>query len=66
MWHLLWSGKAQIDIFKDATLAGFRSSLDVEMKRLQSEGKGAEKKQAEIITEEEEDLLWQKGLLHLI
>ena len=34
MQHLRWSGKAQIDIFKDATFAKFRSSLDAEMKRL--------------------------------
>ena len=43
MQHLQWSGKAQIDLFKDATFAEFRSSLDAEMKRLQSEGKGAKK-----------------------
>ena len=43
MQHLQWSGKAQIDLFKDATFAEFRSSLDAEMKRLQSEGKGVKK-----------------------
>ena len=33
------------------------------MKRLQREGLGTKKKQAEVISEEEEDLLWQNGLL---
>ena len=38
-------------------------TLDAEMKRLKSMGLGAVKKQAEPITEEEEELLWSKGLL---
>ena len=33
------------------------------MKRLQAAGLGSQKKQAEPITMEEEELLWQKGLL---
>ena len=33
------------------------------MKRISREGIGSKKKQAEVISEEEEDLLWQKGLL---
>ena len=33
------------------------------MKRLQSGGIGSTKKQAEILTEEQEHLLWSKGLL---
>ena len=33
------------------------------MKRLQSLGKGSKKKQAEVLTEEEENTLWEKGLL---
>ena len=36
--------------------------LDAEMKRLQSAGVGSKKRQAEVLTEDEE-LLWQKGLL---
>ena len=45
MRNLRWSGRAQIDIFKDATctFVKFRSLLDAEMKRLQSERKGAKK-----------------------
>ena len=34
----------------------FRASLDAEMKRLQQKGLGSQHKQAEPITEEEEDL----------
>jgi hypothetical protein len=33
------------------------------MKRLSREGVGSKKKQAEIITEEEQELLWVKGVL---
>ena len=48
---------------KDADFCDFRASLDAEMKRLQSLGLGSNKRQAEIITVEEEDTLWQRGLL---
>ena len=37
--------------------------MDAELKRLQGEGLGSHKRQAEIITEAEENILWQKGLL---
>ena len=37
--------------------------LDVEMKRFQSEGLRSRKHQAEVITEEEENTIWEKGLL---
>lgn len=40
----------------------FRSSLDAEMKRLQSKGLGSTHKQAEPLTEDEEELLWEKIL----
>ena len=41
----------------------FRASLDTEMKRLQGQGIGTRKKQAQILTEEGKELLWTKGLL---
>ena len=41
----------------------FRASLDAEMKRLQGQGVGTKKKQAQILIEENEELLWTKGLL---
>ena len=54
---------SSLDIFKDPFFAPFRSSLDAEMKRLQSKGLGSKRNQAEPITEQEEDLLWEKGKL---
>ena len=47
-------GKPEVDFFNDAGFSVFRSSLDAEMKRLQSAGLGSEKKQAEPLTLEEE------------
>ena len=63
MRHLRWNGQATIDFFKDEQFVNFRASLDSEMKRLQSNGTGLKKRQAEVLTEDEEDLLWKKGLL---
>ena len=40
-----------------------QASLDAEMKRLQGKGTGSSTKQAEVLTKEEEDLLWEKELL---
>ena len=62
MRHLRWSGRV-IDFFKDSNFIEFRASLDSEMKRLQSTGLGSVKRQAEVITEEDEETLWRKGLL---
>ena len=52
-----------VDFFKNAEFTSFRSSLDAEMKRLQSTGIGSTRKQAEPLTVEEEELLWEKGIL---
>ena len=60
--HLRWSGR-NIDVLKDKEFANFRASLDAEMKRLQSTGLGSTKRQAEVISVQEEDILWQQGLL---
>ena len=43
--------------------SSFKTSLDAEMKRLQSQGLGSKKRQAEEITCEEEEKLWECGLL---
>ena len=59
--HMRGNGR-QVDFFQDPGFSTFRASLDAEMKRLAREGVGSKKKQAEIITEEEE-LLWVKGVL---
>lgn len=56
-------GGLKLIFFSNQEYATFRASLDAEMKRLQAEGIGAKRRQAEVITEEEENLLWEKGLL---
>ena len=63
MRHIRWNGKPHVDLFKDAKFADFRATLDAEMKRLQSLGIGSKKKRAEILTEEEEEILWKQDLL---
>ena len=63
MRHLRWKGQPAVDFFKDPEFADFSHSLDAEMKRLQAAGKGTKEKQAEPLTIQEEDILWQKGLL---
>ena len=62
MRHLRCS-RRDIDILKDAEFHEFRASLDSEMKRLQSCRIGSQKRQAEVISEEEEEILWKKRLL---
>ena len=43
--------------------SSFTMNLDAEMKRLQRKGHGLQKRQAEPLSLEEEELLWDKGLL---
>ena len=61
--HVRSTSYPDLDLFQDSAFAEFKSSLDAEMKRLQAKGLGSKHRQAEPITEEEEDLLWEKGLL---
>jgi hypothetical protein len=61
MCYLRWNDKPGLDFFKDADFDKFRCSL-AEMKCLQSNGVGSKRRQAEP-TEEEEEILRQKGLL---
>ncbi len=51
------------DFFADHDFADFKKSLDAEMKRLQSKGLGSKKCQAEPLSLNEEEILWEKGLL---
>jgi hypothetical protein len=52
-----------LDLFKDQKFAAFQASLDGEMKRLQAKGLGNNRRQAEVITPEEEETLWRTGQL---
>ena len=63
MRYLRQNGRPEVDFFKDASFADFRLSLDAEMKRLQSNGLGSKRKQAEPLTLEEEEELWNKKVL---
>ena len=63
MRFLRQNGKPQLDFFKDDTFADFRSSLDGEMKRLQSKGVGSRSRQAEPLTVDEEETLWRRKIL---
>ena len=63
MRHLRWNGRPSLDFFSQSEFSDFKASLDSEMKRLQGKGAGSQKRQAEILTEEEEDHLWKEGLL---
>ena len=64
MRHMRCTTMPGIDFFfADTDFEAFRSSLDAEMKRLQSKGLGSTHKQAEPITEDEGELLWEKKIL---
>ena len=57
------NGKQRLNFFKDNIFSDFRSSLDGEMKRLQSKGIGSSCKQAEPLMVDEEEMLWTKKIL---
>ena len=63
MRHLRTNGKPFFDFIKNPEFADFRPSIDAEMKRLQAAGLGSKRKQAELLTREEVEKLWEKGLL---
>ena len=48
---------------QDPVFADFCQSLDAEMKRVKATGLGSQKKQAEPLTEENEEKLWLTGVL---
>ena len=56
-------GWPSVDFFADPEFMDFRATLDSEMKRLRSSVIGSKEKQAEPLTEQEEEILWEKGLL---
>ena len=63
--HVRMHINSAIDIFKDPEFAEFQTCLDPEMKlkRLQRSELGTKTKKAEPLSLEEEETLWQKGLL---
>ncbi len=63
MRFLRQNGKPNIDFFQEKEYTEFRATLDGEMKRLKKTGKGSQKRQAEPLSIEEEELLWEKGVL---
>ena len=63
MRHVRCTGQPGLDFFKNPEFVDFQKSLDAKMKRLQQLGVGSTRKQAETLTEAEEDSLWEKGLL---
>ena len=48
-----------LDLFKHQKFTAFQANLDGEMKRLQAKGLGINRRQAEVITPEEEETLWR-------
>ena len=49
MRHVQWSGQPSIDFFKDPEFIDFSYTLDAEMKRLQQQGIGTVRRQAETL-----------------
>ena len=52
-----------VDFFKDKKFSKFHDVLDSEMKRLQASGLGRMQRKAEVITFENEEIMWKKRIL---
>lgn len=52
-----------MNFFKDASFSGFQKVMDGKMKQLRTLGLGVKVWRAEPMSVEEENLLWEKGLL---
>ena len=57
------TNKLPVDIFKDPAFALFRSVFDSTLKDLHSQGVGTTKKQAQVISEDLEESLWEENVL---
>ena len=57
------TGDPPSTIFKMLDFASFQQTLDAEMKRLKSAALGAKPKQAEPLSEEDEEKLWQAKVI---
>ena len=62
MLRLLKADRAEVNILSDPVFCQFRASLDARMKEIKATGQHKVKR-AEVITEEQENCLWEKGLL---
>ena len=63
MSYLRAESLPNIDFSKDAYLCCSRDVLDSEMKWLQKERVDSKHHQAELLTQEQEEQLWKKGVL---
>lgn len=61
--HIMRKEGRFVSFLDDKKFQGLRTVLDSEMKELSSRGLGLDKKKAEIITAEQEDIMWRKGIL---
>ena len=61
--YLRGNGFAEVDFFSSGKFRALKNVLDGRMKELRREGVGVDKNHTEAITEEEEMILWEKGLL---
>ena len=61
-YYMRKNGKS-VNILEDEVFAKMRSVLDAKMKQLSRQGLGIEKNQADVITTEQEEILWSKGIL---
>jgi len=52
-----------LNLLDDVNFAGLRNILDAKMKNLSKKGLGTGRKQAEIITEDQENCMWKTGIL---
>ena len=61
--HLRENEKPAINIFEDPSFKGFQDSIDSEMKRLTGLGVSSVVKQAQPLSEDEEEKLWSSKVL---
>ena len=61
--HYLKGKKRIVRLFNDDKFCFLRDALDAVMKERASDGLGLTKKQGEVITLDEEEQLWSKGVL---
>ena len=62
MLRLLKADRAEVNILSDPVFCQFRATLDARMKEIKATGQHKVKR-VEVITEEQENCLWEKGLL---